>query len=267
MDAEIEELSRYLVDKLESTPSPQRLLVGIAGIPASGKSTFSLLLTERTNRILQGRLISSQNSSAEDKNQRPLSIESDVQPTSSVHGQAILVGLDGWHLSRAQLDVLPDPQLAHDRRGIHWTFDGTGYVDFLQKLRDTTNTAVITAPSFDHALKDPSPDAVSIHPHHRIVIIEGLYVFLAVPPWSDAELLLDERWFVEVDTAEARRRLVGRHVLTGVAKDAQEAEWRADENDIPNGQFIIANMLEPTMIIQSKNIPALSGVDAENTHV
>jgi len=156
---------------------------------------------------------------------------------TSPHDQAILVGLDGWHLSRAQLDVFPEPQVAHDRRGSHWTFDGAGYVSFVRQLRDIsliTDGKVITAPSFDHALKDPTPNAVSIHPHHRIVVIEGLYVFLAIHPWSDGGLLLDERWFIEVDPKEARRRLVGRHVLTGVAKDMEEAEWRADENDMPS---------------------------------
>jgi pantothenate kinase len=196
------------------------------------------------------------------------------------HDQAILVGLDGWHLTRAQLDVFPDPQAAHDRRGSHWTFDGAGYVKFLRQLRETTNpSTVLTAPSFDHALKDPTPDAVTIHPYHRIVLIEGLYMFLAIHPWSDGGFLLDERWFVEIDLAEARRRLVDRHLVTGVAKDRTEAEWRADANDVPSasihqlilaypyrstfslcsdGQFIIANMLEPTRVIHSKDIPSLS---------
>lgn len=94
--------------------------------------------------------------------------------------------------------------------------------------------AIITAPSFDHALKDPTPDAVSIHPHHRIVLIEGLYCFLSVDPWDKAGRLLDERWWIDVNEEEGRRRLVNRHVLSGVAKDMQEAIWRADENDMPS---------------------------------
>lgn len=138
-------------------------------------------------------------------------------------------------MTRAQLDVFPDPQAAHDRRGSHWTFDGAGYIEFLRQLRDTTNpSTILTAPSFDHALKDPTPDAVTIHPYHRLVIIEGLYTFLAIHPWSDGGFLLDERWFVEIDPAEGRRRLIDRHLLTGVAKDLTEAEWRADANDVPS---------------------------------
>ena len=30
--------------------------------------------------------------------------------------KATLVGLDGWHLTRAQLDAMSDPKLAHDKR-------------------------------------------------------------------------------------------------------------------------------------------------------
>ncbi|KAF9482359.1 P-loop containing nucleoside triphosphate hydrolase protein [Pholiota conissans] len=252
MDAEIEELALYLVRKLDYTPPPTRILVGIAGIPASGKSTLSFLLTERINDILSARR------EFDSATQTRVSAQQTPAHGDTLDDQAILVGLDGWHLSRAQLDEFPDPKMAYDRRGSHWTFDGAGYVEFLRRLRDTSTPQTLTAPSFDHTLKDPTPDAVTVHPYHRIVIIEGLYTFLAIHPWCDGGFLLDERWFIDVDPAEGRRRLVDRHVLTGVAKDRKEAEWRADENDVPNGQFIIANMLEPTRVIHSKDIPSLS---------
>jgi len=170
--------------------------------------------------------------------------------------EAILVGLDGWHYTRARLDVMPDPKLAHDRRGAHWTFDGEGYVAFVRSLRSTAEQ-VITAPSFDHALKDPTPDAVSVYSHHRIIIIEGLYTFLSIDPWKEAGLLLDERWLVQTNIEEAKRRLVKRHVLTGVAKDTEEAKWRAEENDMPNGQFLLTNSLQPTRVIESKDDPLI----------
>ena len=231
IESEIGNLAHYLVDSIQllsgtAHPAPQRLLVGISGIPASGKTTFAQILTERINRILNQARSPAQLSESSTTHD----IQADVK-----HPQAILVGLDGWHLTRAQLDVFPDPKTAHDRRGSHWTFDGDSYASFVRALRDiTTGNSVISAPSFDHALKDPTPDAVSIYPYHRIVIIEGLYVFLSIKPWSEGGLLLDERWFIQVDPVEARRRLVKRHVLTGVAKDSKEAEWRANENDGPS---------------------------------
>jgi len=146
------------------------------------------------------------------------------------------VGLDGWHFTRSQLDQFPDPKLAYDRRGIHWTFDAAGYLEFVMKLREevTSSSPIVYAPSFDHALKDPSPDAVEIHPYHRIIVIEGLYAALSVDSWAEAGRLLDERWYLEVDIEEAQRRLVKRHVVSGVAKDRKEAVWRAEENDMPS---------------------------------
>lgn len=213
----------------KSTPPNQRLLIGIAGIPASGKSTLAKFLTDRVNSLLE-----------EQGPETPQPRESSAGQRAHAQPQhaerAILVGLDGWHLTRAQLDTFPDPKLAHDRRGIHWTFDGESYAACIRQLRAsiTPTTDVIRAPSFDHALKDPTPDAVLIQPYHRAVVIEGLYTFLSITPWKEAATLLDERWFIAVDPSEARRRLVARHVLTGVAKDMEEAEWRAKENDGPS---------------------------------
>ena len=164
----------------------------------------------------------------------------DQSPSSTPESRAILVGLDGWHLTRAQLDSMPDPKLAHDRRGSHWTFDAHSYVSFIRELKEPLSpgaTTTTTAPSFDHAAKDPCPHAISILPGHRIIIIEGLYTFLSLPPWVDAGKLLDERWLVELDPTVASNRLVKRHVISGVAKDLEEAQWRAVENDTPSWSF------------------------------
>ena len=156
------------------------------------------------------------------------------------------VGLDGWHLTRAQLDAFPDPKLAHDRRGAHWTFDGEGYATFVRALRHpihaicspdaspTPRSQTVYAPSFDHAKKDPVFDSILIYPHHRLVVLEGLYTFLNIEPWSAASELLDERWWVDISEEAAEKRLVARHVKTGVAKDMKEAIWRSRENDAPS---------------------------------
>jgi pantothenate kinase len=196
-------------------------LVGIAGIPASGKSTLAVLVVHKTNQLLD-----------------QFKCQSQSEPTRAwlKSSKAILVGLDGWHLTRTQLDTFPDPKLAHDRRGSHWTFDSHGYVSFVYSLREqlSPDTSTITAPSFDHTLKDPSPHAITILPEHRIVIVEGLYTFLSLPPWNEAGKLLDERWLVEVDPTVASNRLVKRHVASGIAKDLEEARWRSAENDGPS---------------------------------
>lgn len=198
-----------------------RLVIGITGTPASGKSTLAKLIVDHTNVILQA--------------------DADLAPAERT--EAIVVGLDGWHLTRAQLAALPDPQLAKDKRGAHWTFDPDGYLEFMKKLRiplppsgSYPNAVVepIIAPSFDHSVKDPDPMGVEIHPRHRIVVIEGLYCFLSIGAWKEAGEMLDERWLTTVDFEEATERIIARHLASGVASSVQEAEWRARENDMPS---------------------------------
>ncbi|KAH9927435.1 P-loop containing nucleoside triphosphate hydrolase protein [Epithele typhae] len=242
MEKTADELSAYLVGRLKDTPPDGRLLVGIAGVPASGKSTLSQLVVDRVNA--QTRSAVDNVAAVHDPSSQPI---------------AVYIGLDGWHLSRAQLDAFPDPKLAHDRRGAHWTFDGEGYVTFVRALRQPlAPSATVYAPSFSHENKDPVYDHLPVHPHHRLVLIEGLYTFLAIKPWSAASEMLDERWWVQVTEEEAENRLVTRHVRTGVAKDMDEAIWRSRENDAPNGRFIQENMMQPTRVIQSINDPSVA---------
>jgi pantothenate kinase len=101
-----------------------------------------------------------------------------------------------------------------------------------------TTISTITAPSFDHAVKDPSPHAITILPEHRIIIIEGLYAFLSIPPWVDAGKLLDERWLLELDSTVASDRVEKRHLSSGIANNPEEAHWRAVENDTPSSSFL-----------------------------
>ena len=124
---------------------------------------------------------------------------------------------------------MPDPQLAKDRRGAHWTFDPDGYLGFVKNLRvpilprssPLGSVKPIIAPSFDHAVKDPDPAGVEVHPWHRIVVIEGLYCFLSIGAWKEAGEMLDERWLTTVDFEEAIERIIDRHVSSGVAGSAE----------------------------------------------
>lgn len=245
MDEKAKELAGYLVERIRSLPPETRLIIGIAGIPASGKTTLAKLIVDRANVILR----------------------TDAKLASAEQTEAIVVGLDGWHLTRTQLAALPDPQLAKDRRGAHWTFDPDGYLEFVKSLRvpvtslrplkSASAVEPIIAPSFDHAVKDPDPTGVKIYPWHRIVVIEGLYCFLSVGAWKVAGEMLDERWLATIDFERATGRIIDRHVASGVAGSIEEAQWRARENDMPNGRFLLDNLLEPTRTIESVQDPTL----------
>ena len=167
---------------------------------------------------------------------------------------ATSVPMDGYHLSRAQLSAMPDPTTAHRRRGAAFTFDDKAFLELVKKLREPLlpESKTVYAPSFDHAIKDPVADDIPIHPSSRIVILEGNYLSLNQGLWKEAAELMDELWFIDVDFATARRRLVVRHVAAGIVMDEEEAGSRADEIDLVNGRQIVDQRLEVQEIIISK---------------
>jgi pantothenate kinase len=69
--------------------------------------------------------------------------------------------------------------------------------------------------------------------------------------WGDIARLFDELWFVKVDRGVARERLIARHLKAGLADTREAAAKRADENDLPNGDYLIKNGLKPHRVIRS----------------
>ncbi|KAI0386900.1 phosphoribulokinase/uridine kinase [Hypomontagnella monticulosa] len=229
MDDQVARLVDKAWDKFQQLAPDRRLLIAIAGIPGSGKTTLSQIVTNALN--------------ARHANLHP-----------EVPAPAVFVPMDGYHLTRAQLSAMPDPALAHARRGAEFTFDGASFLALVKSLRvvPPPPLAPVYAPSFDHAVKDPKADDIAILPSHRIVVFEGNYVCLDKEPWREAAGLMDERWFVEVEFATARRRLVKRHVKAGIARDEEEAGRRADENDLVNGEQIVRQRVDVHEVVVSK---------------
>ena len=196
-----------------------------------GKTTFASLVAQRLN-----------------------SIRTDQAPGCASTPIAVLVPMDGYHLSRAQLSAMPDPANAHGRRGAAFTFDDVSFLKLVKDLRMPLlpESKSLYAPSFDHTIKDPVADDIPIHPTARVVLIEGNYLSLNNGLWKEAAKLMDELWFVAVDFETAKRRLVERHIKAGIANDEHEATRRVDENDLVNGKEIISNRLEVQEVIFSQ---------------
>ncbi|KAK1980273.1 P-loop containing nucleoside triphosphate hydrolase protein [Colletotrichum cereale] len=234
MEQQVTRLVEKAWDKFQETPADQRLMIGISGIPGSGKTTLSQLVTTRLNA--RAATLGPSN------------------PSRATHPPAAFVPMDGYHLTRAQLSDMPDPDNAHARRGAVWTFDGYSFCKLVVSLREPlrADTSSIYAPSFDHAVKDPKADDIVIQPYHRIVVFEGNYLAIDMSPWNDAAKLMDELWFVDVDFDVARKRLIRRHIKAGIAKDEAEADKRARENDLVNGKEIVDFCLKVDEVIVSR---------------
>jgi pantothenate kinase len=232
MEIEYRRLADAIRNQANNHPKT-RFFVAIAGIPGSGKTTTAEAVVHHLN-----------------------------QPRAS---RASLLSMDGFHLSRAALDELPDPKAAHARRGAPWTFDVSRFVAFVHQLRvwademplalpysDTwAATDVIRAPSFDHQSKDPVENGLSISPDTSIIIIEGNYLLLDDPGWRELAELVDYRVFVDADPLEARGRLAQRHLRAGIEKTLEDGYRRVDSNDFLNATSIREKLLIPDIVVQS----------------
>lgn len=212
-------------------------MIAIGGIPGSGKTSLAHAVAAGLNKKAAQQALPNADAGP--------ATATDTDGPPGPGPLALAVPMDGFHLTRAQLSAMPDPALAHARRGAEFTFDGDAFVALVAKLRAPVQAraAPIRCPSFDHAVKDPVPDTIAIGPGQRIVLFEGNYLCLDKAPWNRASRpdSMDERWFVEVDFAVARARLIRRHVAAGIAANEAEAAARADENDLVNGAQIVAS--------------------------
>lgn len=139
--------------------------------------------------------------------------------------EAIVVPMDGFHLTDEELERLG----SRDRKGAQDTFDVAGYVSLLRRLHEETDHTVY-APEFDRVRESSVAGAIAVRPEHRLVVTEGNYLLLDVPPWREIRELLDDAWFVELDDETRVERLIRRHVVHG-KEQAEATEWvlRSDE--------------------------------------
>jgi pantothenate kinase len=160
-----------------------RTVLGIAGAPGSGKSTFAELIRQQ------------------------------FEP-----GQAVVVPMDGFHLGNAIINGTPLRQ----RKGAIDTFDAGGYLSLLRRLvrRDEP---VVYAPEFRRTLDEPVAASIAIPADVPLVITEGNYLLMEQEPWKDIRAQLDEVWFVDTPPDLRLARLVARHVSFGMEPAAAEA--------------------------------------------
>lgn len=161
-----------------SVSTPKRILIGLAGLPGSGKTTLA--------QQLQLDFLS-------------------AHPNCSMQ----VLSMDGFHLSKAQLQALPNPERAFARRGAPWTFDALGFVQKLRELKGGQRR--VTWPIFEHRVGDPVADAIVIEPNCQLILVEGLYILYREQAWAGLEGLWDETWYLDTPLELAQARLVQRH--------------------------------------------------------
>ncbi|MDH6120800.1 pantothenate kinase [Kitasatospora sp. GAS204A] len=213
------DLVAHLLATLRTARFGGRMLLGVTGAPAAGKSTLARHLVTEVNRA-----------------QGP--------------GTAAYVPMDGFHLSNAQLDRLG---LRH-RKGAPPTFDVRGYLALLERLA-TDRFHDIYVPDFDRTLDEPVAARHLVTPGTRLVVTEGNYLAADAPDWSQARSLLGELWFLDAEDEVRADRLISRHEDGG--QDRRAAEARVAANDQPNGEYVKLSRARCTRTVRLADLPQL----------
>jgi pantothenate kinase len=202
-----------LIDRVLALAAQQpRVVVGIAAPPGAGKSTLADAV--RSALRLRG-----------------------LRPD-----ELAVVPMDGFHLADVTLDALG----RRDRKGALDTFDGDGYVAALRRLK-AGEPRPVYLPGFERELEQPIAAAVAVPASARVVITEGNYLLVDDGPWAEVAGLLDESWYLDVDAAVRRERLIARHIEFGKAADAAR-EWVLNVDE-PNAELIAATRGRASLVI------------------
>lgn len=148
--------------------------------------------------------------------------------------------MDGFHLDNDRLRHLG---LLH-RKGAPETFDAAGFLNLLRAVRSQDT---VPFPTFDRTADRTVPDGGRIEKATRIVLVEGNYLLLKNPPWSDFAALFDLTVGLAVSREELESRLIARWLDHGLPE--AEARARALGNDMKNVDFVMENSRAPDVIL------------------
>lgn len=161
----------------------RRTLLGIAGEPGSGKSTFAAMLRQQLD--------------AE---------------------QSVVVPMDGFHLGNT---VIAGTELSA-RKGAIDTFDVGGFISLLQRLA-RADESVVYAPDFSRSADEPIAASIAVPAKVPLVIVEGNYLLADGPQWGHVRDFFNEVWFLEIPDEVRLARLAERHMRFGKDRETAEA--------------------------------------------
>ncbi|SMR83597.1 fructokinase [Aliiroseovarius halocynthiae] len=149
---------------------------------------------------------------------------------SCIGPSAAVLPMDGFHLDNA---ILRQKGLL-DCKGAPETFDADGFVELVRLL---THQSDLTYPTFDREEDRTVPDRGRIDAGSDIVLVEGNYLLLDNPPWSELAEVFEMTVKLTVDRSELERRLIERWLNHGLSASA--AKTRAQENDVRNAELVL----------------------------
>ena len=148
------------------------------------------------------------------------------------------LSMDGYHYTAAYMKITQierDGQkiFMKDVKGAPETFDIDLLVEKIREVRsEGTNWNI-----YDRKIHDVLPDFWSVE--DDILLIEGNYLLLKEPGWTNVRVLGDYSVFIDAQPQILRERLINRKVLGG--KSREDAEKFFDFSDSKNIERVLKN--------------------------
>jgi pantothenate kinase len=206
-------LSRLVPHILEmaSNAQGQRIAIGLAGGPGTGKSTLAAELVTMLN--------------------------------ATHPGSTALVPMDGFHMKHAKLEAMGQV----DYKGAPHTFEGAEFVSFLHHLKAAKEP--VSGPGYSRKIEDTVEHAFTVQPEVRILIVEGNYLLLAEGPWAGVKAALDYAVFVDVPRNIVKARLLKRHGQEGLFSEERNRA-HIERNDLPNYDLVCLSQDRADVVIE-----------------
>jgi pantothenate kinase len=234
----------------------RRLLVGITGPGASGKSVFAILLRDVFNAAFG----CAEGSAGGAANRRQVAADAPCR--------AAICPMDGFHYPNSYLGshFITDEQgrrvALRAFKGSPPSFDAKSFVRCLRALKAEASVAV---PRYDRVLHDPVPGGILIGLSDGIVLVEGNYVLLDEGPWAAVGELIDFSLFLIQPLDAVLDAMVKRHVRGGRSEqDAVEYVARVDRR---NYEICMSTAVRADLVVRRDADQRIVALEAGRRHI
>jgi pantothenate kinase len=162
----------------QSQAAQGRIIVGLGGCPASGKTTAAGELTRLINV------------------QRP--------------GVAANLPMDGYHFTNAKLERLGLERIKGDRQ----TYEVAAFRDKLAEFKRRPGVR-LTAPDYVRRIHEVVEDAIAIEAECQVLVTEGIYVGFPREDWAGIRSALDLLFYIDTPPEECLARVAARNRAAG----------------------------------------------------